>query len=358
MLFLELLMRHFRGQNLALLSSCLAAAGLLSACGGGSSSPAPTTTVSGSVVKGPVSAAAICAYKATATGKGDQIKCATTSSTGSYTMDLDYQGDVVLEATGGSYTDEATGVTKTLTDPMQVVVSSQGGATTGMVTPLTSVAYSLSRSMTGGVSSSNFGSAATSVASQFQLSSVNIATTLPTVTGTTNAYGQILRAVSQLVASGNTLASFQAFATPAQIQAAFSSAYATINGSSVTFTFTGTTTPSTGTGTTTGPVTTPGTGTTTTPGTGTGGGSSTSSCGITVSGSGTVVASGFTVPFTLPATKVCVTNVPASSCTAGNAQLQSLAAGGATPTGSYTLSYNYSYAPGDCSGAIATVNFR
>lgn len=356
MMFLELPMRHFSGRKLALLSSCLAAAGLFSACGGGSSS-APTTTVSGSVVKGPVNGAAICAYKVTAGGKGDQIKCSTTGSTGSYTMDLDYQGDVILEATGGSYTDEATGVTKSLTDPMQVVLSSQGGAATGMVTPLTSVAYSLARGMTGGASSTNFGSAASSVASQFQLSSVNIATTLPAVTGSTNAYGQILRAVSQFTANGNTLASFQSFATPAQIQAAFSSAYATINGSSLTFTFTGTTTPSTGTGTTTGPVTVPGTGTT--PGTGTGsGGSSTGSCGITVSGSGTVVASGFTVPFTLPATKVCVTNVPASSCTAGNAQLQSLAAGGATPTGSYTLSYNYSYAPGDCSGAIATVNFQ
>lgn len=356
MLFLEHLMHHSRGQKLALLSSCLAVAGLLSACGGSSSST-PTTTVSGSVVKGPVNGATICAYKATATGKGEQIKCATTSSTGSYTMDLDYQGDVVLEATGGSYADEATGATKSLTDPMQVVVSSQGGATTGMVTPLTSVAYSLARGMSGGVSSSNFGSAASSVASQFQLSSVNIATTLPAVTGTTNAYGQILRAVSQFTANGNTLASFQAFATPAQIQAAFSSAYAAINGSTLTFTFTGATTSTgTGTGTTTTTVTIPGTGTTVTPGTG--GGSSTASCGITVTGSGTVVASGFTVPFTLPATKVCVTNVPAASCTAGNTQLQSLAAGGATPAGSYTLSYNYSYAPGDCSGAIATVNFQ
>lgn len=348
-------MRQLPRLPLALISSALATAGLLAACGGGSSSP--TTTVSGSVVKGPVNAAQVCAYKAAATGKGDQIKCVTTTSTGTYTMDLDYVGDVVIEASGGTYTDEATGVTKTLSDPLQVVLNAQGSAATGVVTPLTSVAYSLSKAASGGVSSANFATAATSVASQFQLSGVNIATAVPAVSGTTNAYGQILKAVSQYVANGNTLASFITFTSPTTIQVAFNSAYAAANGATVSFNL-GSTTASTGTGTGTGTV--PGTGTGTGTGgtgtgTGTGTGSSSASCGITVAGSGTVVASGFTVPFTLPATKVCVTGVPAASCTAGNAQLQSAAAGGATPSGNYTLSYTYSYAPGDCTGAIATV---
>ncbi|MBI2769044.1 MAG: hypothetical protein HYX47_05450 [Burkholderiales bacterium] len=327
------------------LSACLAAAGLVSACGGSDSPAATTTTVSGSVVKGPVVGSTVCAYEAASTGKGSQIKCATTGSAGAYTMDLAYTGDVVLEATGGTYTDEATNTAKTLTEPMQVVVSSRGGVTTGVVTPLTSAAYSVSKGLAGGVSSANFSTAATSVASQFQLSSVNLATTVPVVTGSTNSYGAILRAVSQFLANGNTQASLQAFATPAALQAGFASAYATINGTALTFTFNGTTTTVTG-----------GTGTST--GTGTTAGTSGDSCGITVAGSGSVVASGFTVPFTLPATKICISGVPASSCTAGNAQLQSLAAGGATPAGNYTLSYTYSYAPGDCSGAVATVAFK
>jgi hypothetical protein len=345
-------MRQLPRLPFALISSALAAAGLLAACGGGSSTP--TTSVSGSVIKGPVNGAQVCAFKAVAAGKGDQIKCVTTTSTGAYTMDIDYVGDVVIEASGGTYTDEATGATKTLSDPLQVVLNAQGSAATGVVTPLTSVAYSLSKAATGGVSSANFGTAATTVASQFQLSGVNIATAVPAVTGTTNAYGQILKAVSQYVANGNTLASFITFTSPTTIQVAFNSAYATANGATISFNLGGTTA-STGTGTGTGTGTVPGTGTGSGTGTGTGTGTAAASCGITVAGTGTVVASGFTVPFTLPATKVCVTGVPAASCTAGNAQLQSAAAGGATPSGNYTLSYTYTYAPGDCTGAIATV---
>ncbi|MEO7642746.1 MAG: hypothetical protein ABIU07_15110, partial [Ramlibacter sp.] len=166
--------------------------------GGGDDSPAPaaatTTTVSGTVVKGPVNGANVCAFKAIATGKGDQIKCVTTSATGTYSLDITYTGDVVIEASGGTYTDEATGASKTLSDPMQVVVASQGGATVGIITPLTAVAYNAARGLNGGVTSVNFGAASTSVAGQFQLSGVNLATTTPTVTGTANNYGMILRA--------------------------------------------------------------------------------------------------------------------------------------------------------------------
>lgn len=326
---------------LTLLVGCLSAAGLLVACGGGSSTT-PTTTVSGSVVKGPVSGATVCAYKATSAGKGDQIKCVTSNSTGGYTMDLEYAGDVVIEASGGSYTDEATGAAKTLSDPLQVVVSSQGGAATGMVTPLTTVAFSLAKGMSGGVSGSNYTSAATNVAGQFQLGTVNISTTAPVVSGGANPYGQVLRAVSQFVADGNPLGTLLSFGSPTTLQTALSSAYSTINGVPASFNFSsaGAITPSTPSAPTT-PAT-----------------PSTQSCGITVSGSGTVTTQGLTLPFSLPATRICVTGVPANSCTAGNAGLQSIAAGAATTGGNYSLNYNYSYAPGDCAGAIATVAFQ
>src|SRR5687767_6815003 len=83
----------------------LAAAGLIAACGGGSSAPPTTTSVSGSVVKGPVNGANVCAYKAISTGKGEQLACTTTTASGSYTLQIQYVGDVVIEATGGTYVD-------------------------------------------------------------------------------------------------------------------------------------------------------------------------------------------------------------------------------------------------------------
>ncbi|MEO7391935.1 MAG: hypothetical protein ABIU58_07150 [Ramlibacter sp.] len=301
-----------------------------------------TTSLSGNVVKGPVNGATVCAYKATAAGKGEQIKCTTSGAGGAYTMDIAYTGDVVIEATGGNYTDEATSAAKTLGDPMQVVVASQGGATVGVITPLTSAAFSVSKGLSGGVTSANFSTAATTVGSQFKLSGVNLATTLPLVTGTTNSYGQILKAISQYVANGNSLASILAFNSPTALQAGFGTAYSTINGTSVVFTFPGgTVTVGTGSGTGAGGTPAPGT----------------ESCGITVSGNGTVTANGFTVPFTLPNTKICVTGVPSGSCSAGNSTLQSLAAAGASPGGNYSINYNYTFAPGDCAGSIATVAF-
>ena len=90
-------------------------------------------TLSGSVVKGPVTNANVCAYKATSAGKGDLIKCVTTGAAGTYSLAVDYAGDIVVEAKDGTYVDEATGATKTLSDPMQVVVAANGGTTRGFV---------------------------------------------------------------------------------------------------------------------------------------------------------------------------------------------------------------------------------
>ncbi|MGV3569530.1 MAG: hypothetical protein ACO1PB_02945 [Ramlibacter sp.] len=326
-------MSSSRHAPLAILSAVGAAALLVACGGGGGGGSASTTALSGSVVKGPVAGAEVCAYRATAAGKGDKIACVTTGSTGSYAMDIAYEGDVVVEASGGSYTDEATGKAATLDTPMQVVVRANGGNVTGVVTPLTSVAYSLAKGAGGGLTSAGFTTAATSVAGKFRLASVDIATATPTVSGTPDAYGRLLRAISQFQASGGKLAAFQAFSDPAALQAAFAAAYGNINGTTVSFAF--------GAGTT--PPKPPATGG--------------ASCGITVSGSGTVRHNGNTLPFTLPATKICVTGLPAGSCEAGNSQLQDIAASGATPGGDYSINYSYAYAPGDCGGAAATMAY-
>ncbi|WP_048437989.1 hypothetical protein [Caenimonas sp. SL110] len=324
-----------------LLCAALAAVGLIAACsdGGGTSTPATpapvaTTAVSGSVIKGPVNGANVCAFKAVAAGKGDQLACTTTNSTGGYTLNLEYMGDVVIEASGGTYIDEATNVSTPLSTPLQVVIASNGSATTGMVTPLTSVAYSISKGLTGGVSSANFGTASSTVATQFQLGTgVNVATLAPTFGAAANAYGKALQAFSKYVANGGSFAAFVTWANPSSFAAAYSSAYVTINGNGITFTFTGTGIPGSSTG-------------------------GTESCGITVSASGTVTTNGLTIPVNLPPTKICITGVPAGTCSAGNANLNSLAAAGSTPGAGYSLNYTYAYAAGDCSGALVTVNYQ
>ncbi|QJW83272.1 hypothetical protein HK414_00475 [Ramlibacter terrae] len=286
------------------------------------------------MVKGPVSGAEVCAYRATAAGKGDKIECVTTGSTGGYSMDIDYDGDVVIEASGGTYTDEATGKTATLEAPMQVVVKAGGGTVTGEITPLTSVAYNVAKGAAGGLTSAGFTTAATSVAAKFQLGTVNIATSKPTVGGTPDAYGKILRAVAQFrrpaaswrlsgfLGPGRAAGGFRRGVQQdqrhlGQLQLRRHHDHAADQA----------------------PVT------------------GTASCGITVSGSGSVKHNGNTFPFTLPATKICITGLPTGSCEAGNAQLQDIAAAGATPGGDYSIKYSYSYAPGDCAGAIATVAY-
>lgn len=217
------------------LCAALLAAGL-AACGGGDDDP-PTTTISGNVVKGPVVGAQVCAYRATSAGKGEQLKCVTSGVAGAYSMDLQLEGEVVIEASGGSYTDEASGSTRTLDVPMQVLVKAQGGNTFGVVTPLTSIAYNLAKAGGGGLNSTTFSTAIGNVGSRFQLGTINIVTTVPVVSGNLNEYGRILRAVSQFIADGQSLAAFQRWANPAAFQAAFSAAYAAINGQGIDFNF-------------------------------------------------------------------------------------------------------------------------
>jgi len=101
---------------------------LLSACGSGDSSPAATvnptatpsvsTTISGTVVDAFVVSASVTPYQINADGSlGAAIACvpsnscpATSDANGNYTINLgSYSGPVMLQATGGSYTDTVTG---------------------------------------------------------------------------------------------------------------------------------------------------------------------------------------------------------------------------------------------------------
>ena len=169
-------------------------------------------------------------------------------------------------------------------------------------------------------------------ATQFGVSNVNLATVLPTVTGTSNAYGNALKAISQYLNDNRTatLANFTAPAltTQAALDAfslAYNSAFFKINGtaSNITFNSNGFT------------VT----------GTGTGGGGGSGPCGITAQGS--VTSSGFTVPINVD---FCANGIAAGSSDVGNLSLnQALAAQGGIAAG---VNLNYTYSPACKAGAI------
>jgi hypothetical protein len=295
---------------------------------GGSDAPAvaaaPTATVSGTVVKGPITGATVTIYAVDAAGvKGAVLATTTTGAGGTYNASVAYTGAVLVEVSGGSYLDEATGTTKTLSDPMRVMVTTTaGGTVTGVVTPLTTAAYSLGQvgGSAGSVSIATYGAAITSIATQFNLSSVNLVTSVPSVTGTLNAYGQMLRAVSQYAANGGSLNAFFGWTSPTSFQVAFANAYNTINGSPITFTFNNNSVIISGTGV--------------------GGGSG--QCGIAE----TVTLSGAPVG----TFNFCVQGLPASSCGAGNGSLSSAlaAAGSSLPAG---VTVNYSFGPTCAAGA-------
>ena len=244
---------------------------------------------------------------------------------GAYSATLAYVGDVLVEATGGSYTDEATGAKTTLGDPLQLVLAAQSGATVGYVTPLTTVAVSLSKGLAGGLSSSNFGAASTDVAKQFQLGSADPAKSKPDVSsGTADAYGKALRALSEYIKAGGTLKAFTEFKDPSGLATAYSGAYKTATGQTITYSFNGSDKIAIG-------------------GTGAGGGSGT--CGVAVSGS----VSSLPISF-----NYCIQGIAAGSCTAGNSSIS-----GAVPTTGFpagvSLSYSYS---ATCAPGATTITLK
>jgi hypothetical protein len=317
--------------NILLTVSVISSTAILVACGGSSdpatvATPTPTpavttTTISGSAVKGPVSGATV-TIKNAATGA--VVGTTTTGTGGVYSVPITYVGDVLVEVSGGTYTDEATGASTALATPLRVVLNANGGAVTGVATPLTTMAYTYALGTGTTTTSSNFNTWATTVANQFKLTGVNLATTVPTTSGASmDSYGKVLAGVSQYLKANNvTLPTLvNSTFTSAQwstFSGTFTSAYNTANpGSTVTYSFDGSVF--------------------TVSGSGTGGGTGT--CGVNVQG--TVSSSGITVPLNL---NYCVTGIAAGSCGAGNSSLSQSLAGQGGVAGAANLQYTYSAA--------------
>ncbi len=122
-------------RNFSVGATCAVVLGL-QACGGGSGG---NSFVSGQVLKGPVVGARVCAY--TLTTPREQIACTTTDTTSSYKLNLPSGlGAVLIEADGGNYVDESTGLTTALIDPMRTVAQTDEHAANVLVTPFTELA--------------------------------------------------------------------------------------------------------------------------------------------------------------------------------------------------------------------------
>ncbi|MEI6734117.1 MAG: hypothetical protein WCK94_09085 [Comamonadaceae bacterium] len=311
-----------RTSNLLAITASSAAV-ILVACGGGGSStsattPTVSTTISGSAVKGPVSGATVTVKNA---GTGVVLGTTNTGTGGTYSLSVPYSGDVVVEVSGGTYTDEATNQSTTLATPLKVVVTANGSTVTGVVTPLTTMAYTYAFGTTGTPTAAAFNTMASSVATQFKLAGVNLATTVPVVSGTMNDYGKVLAAVSKYLQTNSvTLPTLVSAAMTSsqwtQLSSAFTTAYAAANpGSAISYTFDGSTLGVTGTGA----------------------GGGTGSCGVHVQG--TMTAAGVSVPLNLD---YCITGIAAGSCGSGNASLSQALSGQSGMAGAANLSYSYS----------------
>jgi hypothetical protein len=222
----------------SLMGAALATAVTLSACGGGGS--APSTAISGQVVKGPVDSAQVCAFQVVNNAKGPALgNCVSTNAQGSYSLTVPVgSGPVWLEATGGTYVDEATGNPTQLPTgtPMVSLVNATGSTTAAMVTPLTTLAVNTARQVAGAnaqVDETAVRQAVTQVLQQLSLPlGLDLLATAPVVGNNANDYGQALAAISEMVAQGTPLADVLSSGNAGQFSQAFATAQEAVSSGS------------------------------------------------------------------------------------------------------------------------------
>ncbi|MDH5721480.1 MAG: hypothetical protein OEZ13_12815 [Spirochaetia bacterium] len=139
--------------------------------------------ISGVVSKGPVSNSVVTAYKLnTDASRGDLLGSTTTAADGSYSLSTQYDGAVEIVATGGSYSDEATGIQVTLQAgyEMKTYMASVTKQTKAAVTALTTIAAAHAYANAGANLSTAISNANNQVATQFGLSGADITKDQPT----------------------------------------------------------------------------------------------------------------------------------------------------------------------------------
>lgn len=211
-----------------------AAVMMLAGCGGGGSSmdgidpgtSSGTGTLSGSVIKGPVSGATVKAFALTGGTMSSLISSATTDANGAFTIPMgNYAGPVMLQMSGGTYTDEATGSPMAMGpgDMMTAVLPTiaAGAAVNGVaVTPLTAMAQAMAQRMAGGLTDANIAAANAAVSNYYMVHDILHTQPInPLVPGSAAGasqdmrnYGMTLAAMSQYAKGAGMMAS-SAFVT-------------------------------------------------------------------------------------------------------------------------------------------------
>jgi hypothetical protein len=210
--------KHGNHKVMFTLTLLIGALTLLFGCGGGSGGggvAAPGTNgggmISGTAVKGPVNGATITAYGVTNGVMGTRIATGTTDARGDFTISLGaYAGPVMLQLSGGTYMDEATGTTMGMAsgDVMTAVtppLASGETVTDLQVTPLTSMAQAMANNMSGGMTAANIAAANASVGNYFMVNDIlhtppmNPLASAPSGTTTQDMknYGMAIAAMSQ-----------------------------------------------------------------------------------------------------------------------------------------------------------------
>jgi uncharacterized protein (UPF0333 family) len=176
--------------------------------GGGSSVSLQTTEISGVASKAPISGGNVNVFKiVNGTKVVPAIASGTTGTDGTYNLSWEsYSGPVLVEISGGSYTDEATGNTNATippAEPLHAVVPSASGAVSAAVTPLTDLAFQLAGA---NLTEATISSANEQVASMFGVDDIigtqpvaPTASALAASTTAQRAYTLALAAFSQIV---------------------------------------------------------------------------------------------------------------------------------------------------------------
>jgi hypothetical protein len=109
--------------------------------------PPPPDLIVGVGFKGPIEGGTVNVYASDAdASQGALIDTTFTDADGHYDPPIDlgsYSGDVLIEITGGTYVDEATGVEVPNAFPLHAAVTGVSGTIAVMVTPFTEIAYRL-----------------------------------------------------------------------------------------------------------------------------------------------------------------------------------------------------------------------
>lgn len=163
-------------------SAALAALLLLqAACGGGGGDgigSGGTGILSGAVVKGPVANATVVAFAVTGGQTEARIGSAVTDANGNFSMTIGaYQGPVLIQASAGTFRDEASGAFMTMAsgDVMTAALPAvaSGATTSGLqLTPVTAMAQARAQQMAGGMTQANITFANAAMGNYFSVSDI------------------------------------------------------------------------------------------------------------------------------------------------------------------------------------------